>query len=198
MARERRTPDFTRRRSAALAVAALVVVLLVALLVSLIGGDDDSRQTTPGRPLASTPRTARTVAVPTVGIRIGVPRGWTSSKDRYGVTLRSDDRSVAVSAASPPGTTSAARALTDAVRAIKREYTGVRAVRTAGGHVAGRPTSSVVVAARSRRGTRLRILVATAQGRGRAWVVEFFAVEGGRPARLVEGQVALRTLKLSG
>jgi hypothetical protein len=105
---------------------------------------------------------------------------------------------VLISVTSPPETRSARRALRESLLAIRGGYRRVRVVSGAGRRIAGKRTESVVLSARNRRGVRLRIIAAAAQGRRRAWLVHVFAAEGARARRLAQGQVALQTLRLRG
>ena len=114
------------------------------------------------------------------------------------MVLRSPDRTVLISVTSPTETRRARTALREALLAIRGGYRRVRVVSGGGLRIAGKRTDSVVLSALNRRGVRLRILAAAAQGRRRAWLVHVFAARGARTARLVQGQVALRTLRLRG
>jgi hypothetical protein len=176
--------------------AGVLVVLAVLALVLSGGGDDEPEQN--ATPPAAVPRLARQITVRKVGIRVGRPRGWSTSRDRRGVRLRSADRSTLVAITAPAGARDDARVLKAALRAVRRGYRDVRIISSSTTTVGGRPAASAVVSARNRKGTRLSILAAGAQGRRRAWLVEVFAAAGGSTSRLVEGQVALRSLRLSG
>ena len=103
---------------------------------------------------------------------------------------------MAVSA--PPHARRAARLLRTALGAIRRHYQDVEVSGTARLRLDGRPARSRILRARNPRGTTLRVLVAAAQGRRRAWLVEVFSAEPPSPRRLLETQVALRSLRLSG
>jgi hypothetical protein len=98
----------------------------------------------------------------------------------------------------PPDAHRGARLLRAAVGVISRHYEDVEISGGEGGRFGGRPSRSRVLRARNRRGTRLRVLVAAAQGRRRAWLIEVFSAEPPRPRRLLETQAALSSLRLSG
>jgi len=111
--------------------------------------------------------------------------------------MRSPDSAMAIAVVAPPQAPGNARLLRSAASELRRRYRVERAGPGDGRKLAGLPTSSIVVTARSRR-TRLRVLVAAVQGRRRAWLVEVFFSAGAPTARLAEGQVALNSLRLRG
>lgn len=111
--------------------------------------------------------------------------------------MRSPDRASALAVVAPPRALGNARLLRSAAKDLRRRYRVERAGPGDGKRLAGLPTVSVVVTARSRR-TRVRVLLAAVQGRRRAWLVEVFASAGAPAARLAEAQVALNSLRLRG
>ncbi len=111
--------------------------------------------------------------------------------------MRAPDRSMGIAVVAPPRAVGNARLLRSAARELRRRYRVERAGPGPERELAGRPTASIVVIARSRR-TRLNVLAAAVQGRRRAWLVEVFTSAGAPAARLAEGQVALNSLRLRG
>lgn len=184
----------TRRRSSAIAV---VVLLAGVGIGGLTGGESDPDP--PAPPMPAAPRGGAQVALEQIGAALKRPPGWSLSRGARELVFRSRDRAAVLSISSPPqGPSTAAALLKSALRAIRRSYSDVTARPGDGRRVAGLPTSGVVVSARNRRGVRVRVLVAAAQGRRRAWLVQVFATGGSSTARLVEAQVALRSLRLEG
>jgi len=121
------------------------------------------------------------------------------SRTESALVFRSRDRSAVLSIFSPSRAPRGAAAVLQAgLREIRSSYTDIEARPGDGRRVAGLPTSAVVISARNRRGVPVRILVAAAQGRRRAWLVQVFTAAEGSTARLVEAQVALGSLMLEG
>jgi len=171
------------------------VLLVGAAAVALATGPgDDSEEPAPPPP---PPTAGRTTSVPAAGIAVRVPRGWSASRSRRSVVLRGPGRSAAITVVAPPGGRGNAPVLRSALDELRRRYRVQRAGPGDGRRLAGLPTASAVVSARSRR-ARIKVLVAAVQGRRRSWLVEVFAAEGAPAARLVEGQVALGSLRLRG
>lgn len=176
-----------------------MVVLLVAIgVAALAGGKSDEDSDAAQAPLPPPPRAGEEVVYEEIGVRVNRPPGWTVSRGGRTLAFRSLDRTAALSISSPPGRRSSAQVLRSALREIRDSYTDVTARPSDGRRVSGLPTSGVVVSARNRRGVPVRILVAAAQGRRRAWLVQVAAASDGSTARLVEAQVALGSLTLRG
>jgi hypothetical protein len=182
-----------KRRAVLMAVIGLIVAVPVTLAIR--GGDEEDASPSP--PAPELPEVGPVAFDRDLGVRLRVPRGWKRSREQGAITYRSADRSVLV-AISSPGPAADARAIqAQAVAAIKREFRGARVLdRTDRPKVGGRPASSAVLRGRRPNGGDLiRVLVATAKGRKRAYLVEVFAR---RSAALVEAQALLNNLRLRG
>ena len=174
------------------------MLLVGAAAVALVSGSEGGAGREPGAP-PPPPRAGRTASVPAVGISARPPLGWSASRSSRALTMRSPGRAMAIAVVAPRGATGSARLLRSAASELRRRYRVERAGPGDGQKLAGLPTSSIVVTARSRRTrVRLRVLVAAVQGRRRAWLVEVFFSAGAPTARLAEGQVALNSLRLRG
>jgi hypothetical protein len=186
-----------RHRAAAIAAVALLALIVIAILAS--GSDDEEpEQARPEPPSLAVPESDEAVTVRGTGISVQPPRGWATRRTRRSIQMRSPDRTTLVVVSAPPRARRPATLLRGALAEIRARYRDVSIGGTAGSRLGRRPGISRVVSARNRRGTRLRVLVAAARGRRRAWLAEVFSAEGAPQRRLVEGQVALRSLRLSG
>jgi hypothetical protein len=168
---------------------------VLAIVFFVVGSSDDSTNSSKVPP---PPKAVGSASLPAVGIRLRRTRGWSVSRSRRRVELRSKDRTVAISVSSPAGARSAAAVLREAVAETRQAYGQVRVQRTGSRRLGGKRARTAVLSVRNRRKVPLRILDAAAQGRRRAWLVEVLAVANAPAARLVQGQVILGSLKLSG
>ncbi len=88
--------------------------------------------------------------------------------------------------------------LKPAVDTIRKAYTSVSVKHALGSTLGGVPARSVVLYARNKRGVPIRILVAAAQGRHTAWVLEAFTAQKAPQRALVEAQQIILSLHLAG
>jgi hypothetical protein len=177
-----------------------VGVLLVAVgVAAFAGGKSDRDSPQPSALSAPPPQGGKEVVHRETGVTLDRPPGWSVSRTESALVFRSRDRSAVLSIFSPSrAPRGAAAVLQSGLREIRSSYSDIEARPGDGRRVAGLPTSAVVVSARNRRGVPVRILVAAAQGRRRAWLVQVFTGAEGSTARLVEAQVALGSLMLEG
>jgi hypothetical protein len=186
-----------RRRAVLMAAIALIVA--VPLTIALRGGEDE-----PGTaPEAAALATSRLEIQrkPRLDVALRVPDGWTR-KQRAGsaIAYRSKDRSVLVAISSPGPVDDAGSIHEAAVSGIKGQYRAVDVVKASTrSRLGGQPARTAAIAARNPK-TRdpVRILVATAKGRKRAYLVEVFAAGSDPTAAHVEAQVVLAGLRLQG
>ena len=173
----------------------LAVALLVAIPVTVLvrGGDDD-------RPPEAEVAPALNPAVKDKQLDVGyqVPEGWTQSKEASAIKLRSRDRSTLIAIASPAPASKANQVLDDALASVRSSYRKVDVRPGSGRQVGGLDAKGAVVAAQTPDGDALRILIAVAEGKRRAYLVELFTAANLDPERLREAQVALNSLRLEG
>lgn len=189
-----------RRRSALIGGAVLAVLLIVGIVVAVSGGSDGggATATTPA-PAQAPPAAGRRVTNGRLGASIRLPAGWRSQVSRAAIALRSGDRSTAIAVSRPGGAGRSAALLQAGVRDTRNGLRDATVEAGNGRQVAGLPTVSAVVRGTNARGSRVSVLVAAAQGRRRAWLVEVLSAADRRGGSgLVEAQVALGTLRLSG
>ncbi len=182
-----------KRRAVLMAIVGLVIAIPVTIIVR--GGGDEEEA-----PAASEPDLPEVGAVQfdrDLGVELRLPSGWKRKREGDAVTFQSRDRTVLI-AVSTPGPKDDVAAIQDAaLAAVKSEYRAVEVVDSSEKRkLGGRPAQVVVISARHPKDRApLRILVATAKGERRAYLVEVFASgsEG-----LVEAQVVLNNLSLEG
>jgi hypothetical protein len=184
----------------AVLMAAIGLIVAIPLTIALSGGDDDSEPALePTAP--ATPAFGEAERDRRLGVELRIPDGWSRSK-RAGdaIAYRSKDRSVLVAISAPGPAGDADSIQNAAMSAIKDQYRAVDVVKVSSRRrLGGRPARTAAIAARNPR-TRepVRILVSTAKGRKRAYLVEVFAAGSDPTAAQVEAQVVLETLRLQG
>jgi hypothetical protein len=161
-------------------------------------GDEEPAPETSGQAAIPPPRTADRLVARRAGISIEKPRGWMGRHTRRTVRLRSSDGTTLVVVSAPPGARLSRRLLRTAVAVFRRRYENVRVGGTASRRLGGYPALGRLLSARNRRGVHLQTMLAAVQGRRRAWLVQVFTAEGSPPSQVLESQVALRSLRLSG
>lgn len=176
-----------------MAIVGLVVAIPVTLAIQ--GGDDSSDAPAPPEP--DLPELGPVTVDRDLGVALRLPAGWESGRKQGAVTYRSADRSVLIAISSPGPAEDSDAIQKEAVAAVEREYRQAEVLdRTSKPKLGDQPASSAVLSARRPEGGgALRILVATAKGEKRAYLVEVFA--GGSSA-LVEAQALLNNLRLGG
>jgi hypothetical protein len=182
-----------RRRVLLMAVVALVVAIPATILIR--GGDDDGDAEAP---LATAPPLNPAVANKGLDVTYQVPEGWKESKKAKAIQLQSKDRSVLIAIAAPAAASEAGPLLDDTLAAIRSGYKNVEASPGSGKQVGGLDAKGAVISAKTRDGNELRIVVAVAKGKKRAYLVEVFSAANAPVERVREAQVALNSLRLEG
>lgn len=182
-----------RRRVLLMAVVALVVAIPATILIR--GGDDDGDAEAP---LATAPSLNPAVANKGLDVTYQVPEGWKESKKAKAIQLQSKDRSVLIAIAAPAAASEAGPLLDDTLAAIRSGYKNVEASPGSGKQVGGLDAKGAVISAKTRDGNELRIVVAVAKGKKRAYLVEVFSAANAPVERVREAQVALNSLRLEG
>jgi hypothetical protein len=178
------------------ALLMLIVALLVAIPVTILirgGGDEES-----AAPTLAAPALNPGVKSRALDVSYQVPEGWKESKKAKAIQLRSNDRSVLIAIASPAPASKSGPLLDDTLASIRSGYRDVRIQPGSGRQVGGLDAKGAVVAAKTRDGNELRIVVAVAEGKKRAYLVEVFTAVSADPERLREAQVALNSVRLEG
>jgi hypothetical protein len=189
-----------KRRAALMAVVGLIVA--VPLTIALGAGDDEDPDPASLAAEPATPMLGQLERNRRLGVRLRLPDDWKRKQRKAGgaVAYRSGDGTVLVAISAPGPADDADSIQKAAVGAIKDQYRAVDVVDTTSRSRLGRrPAETAAIAARNPK-TRdpVRILVSTAKGRKRAYLVEVFAAGADPNAALVEAQVVLNDLRLQG
>jgi hypothetical protein len=182
-----------RRRVLLMAVVALLVAIPATILIR--GGDDDGDGETP---VAAAPALNPAVGNKSLDVTYQVPEGWKESKKAKAIQLQSEDRSVLIAIAAPAAAPRAGRLLNDTLASIRSGYKNVEVRPGSGKQVGGLNSKGAVIAAKTPDGNELRIVVAVAKGKKRAYLVEVFTAANAPVERVREAQVALNSLALEG
>ncbi len=176
-----------------------IVGLLVAVPVTLLtaGGEDAALEPATVPTASAPPPLGEGARDRGLRVRYRVPKGWRESRRASAIRLRSRDRTAEIVIAAPAPAARAGRLLEDTLAAIRRSYDAVQVNPGSGREIGGLRARGAVISARSE-ATPLRILVAVAKGRKRAYLVEVFTAEDAPGERLREAQVALNSLRLGG
>jgi hypothetical protein len=187
------------RRVVLMAVVGLLVAIPVTLIVR--GGDHDSDGGgSSAVTAAEVPEVGETRVDRKLGVALRLPEGWKRSMEKGAVSFRSGDGSALI-AISAPGPEEDAKAIhSAAVGAIDRKYRAVEVMsRDDQAKLGQRPAELTAISARQPKDRApLRILVATARGKKRAYLVEVFAAGKDPSAALVEAQVLINNLRIKG
>jgi hypothetical protein len=183
-----------RRRLVLMAVVGLVVAIPVTLLVRSADDDDggggaaDSAEQLPLQKASSDKGLA---------ITYSAPKGWKSKREGDVLTLQSRDGTVRVGIAAPAAARAADRVLDDALAGLRASYDSVEVNPGSGRMIGGLEAKGAVVSARSDK-VDIRILVAVAAGRKRAYLIELFTSEAAAGKPVTQAQQLLNSLRLKG
>lgn len=182
------------------ALGALAPAVVIALIIVITaGGSSHAPKRVRLPPPAPLPALPLAFANGGIGLSGRLPSDWTALRGPGFVRLASKDgrATLAVVARSvAPGTRP--RLLGPAVDLIRKSYRSVTVKHALGTSLSALPARSVVIYARNQRGVPIRILVAAAQGRSTAWVLEAFTAQHASQHDLVEAQQIVIALHLSG
>jgi hypothetical protein len=182
-----------RRRVLLMAVVALVIAIPATILIR--AGDDDGDAEAP---VATAPPLNAAVANKGLDVTYQVPEGWEESKKAKAIQLQSKDRSVLIAIAAPASASKAGPLLDDTLASIRSGYKNVEVRPGSGKQVGGLDAKGAVISAKTPDGNELRIVIAVAKGKKRAYLVEVFTAANAAPERVREAQVALNSLRLEG
>jgi hypothetical protein len=184
-----------KRRALLMAVVGVLVAIPLTLLLR---GDDDGD----AAPAAAT----TPLAEPQLGggqrdsgleLDYRIPEGWSEHKKESAIRLASADHAVQIVIAAPADASQAPGVLDDALSAIRSGYDDVEISRGSGKEIGGLEAKGAVVHATTP-DVGLRILVAVAAGKQRAYLVEVFTADDVNADDLGSAQAALNSLRLNG
>jgi len=182
-----------KRRIALMAVVALVVAVPVTLIVR-------DRDEGSGSPAADAPELRSTKLYRDLGVKLALPRGWREKRGEGVLGLRRTDGGARIAISSPGPAGDADRLHDETVAELRgsyRDFDVLRRIdRTEVGGLRGRATA--IAAAARKGGAPVRLLVSTARGKKRAYLLVIVVSGSDRGRSLVEAQAIVNELKLVG
>lgn len=130
-----------------------------------------------------------------VGVR---PARWRLERSPRAVRVRSPDRAGLVAVSATPSPVSASALMASTLAAVRRSYRGARLSARRRTRVGGLAGTAVGGRAANSRGVRLDLLLATAGGRRRTYLLQVFVARAAAGRRLAEAQDVVNSLELSG
>lgn len=178
-------------------IAVLVLAAMAGTAVLVLGGRSEKgeTQTTPPAPGAAAGTFFRARALAVEGIR---PPGWRLARSRRAVRLTSPERAGIVAVSAAPRSVGARALMTSTLAALERSYRKVRLSRRRRAQLGGRAGIAVSGSATNSRGVRLDLLVSTAKGRRRTYLLQVFVARAAAGLRLRQAQALVNSLELSG
>ncbi len=148
----------------------------------------------PPRP-ARLPALTETYVNRAMGASGALPHGWSAVRSTGLLRLAGPGGHAVIVIAAVPGRKTASL-LETSLAAIRRTYHATTVKPGPGTRLGGLPAASVVVYGENAHHVPVRILLAVAQARRRAYVVEAFTARSATRTELVETQEAINTLRL--
>lgn len=202
MTPETRTPAAQRPASVrrgsprfAAGLFAAGVLITAGLLALTSGGGSPAKPPFRPPPPAKLPKLSEQFYDRSLGITGLATRRWVVGGLGPFLHLVSTDRKAVIAIGSPGPARTAHGALHVGIAAIRRAYRNVTLNQAAGSTLGGRPARSVVMYGTNAGGTRLRILLATAEGRRLAYVMQVFTASNAPLRVLEEAQQIITTLR---
>lgn len=174
-------------------ILAAIVVPGYLLANRHLGGGDDPVQSELERKVAGL---TESLEDPKTGISARWPEAWEQQKRDGAFVFRSPDRRLAISISTPAPARDADDLRKGVISTIEEEYRKATVRHGKGRTIGGLPAKGAVIEARRRSGDRLRILVAVAKGRKRAYLLEVLTAPETRSDTLVDGQLILSSVQL--
>lgn len=169
-------------------------VVITAALIALTGGGG-SKPGTPTRPVAKLPTLTEQFNDRLLGVTGLATREWVVGGVGPLLHITSIDRKAVIAITAPGAARTAHGALHVAIAAVRKAYKHVTLKQAPGSTLGGRPARSVVMYGNNFRGTRIRILLATAAGTKLAYVVQVFTAPDTPLRILEESQQIIATLR---
>jgi len=179
-------------------IAVMVAAVMAVTAVLVLGRDGERRASDEDRAARRGPPSVVLFRSPRLGVVGARPRSWHLGRLRSAIRLRSPDRSSLVAIAAAPPRITPRRLLSSTLQALDRSYSRVRISRSRSalvGNLRGRALRAFGV---NSRGVRLDVLVATAKGRRRTYLLQVFTSRGAPRRRVAQGQTIVTSLELRG
>jgi predicted Zn-dependent protease len=175
-------------------MAGLGLLIAVPVTIAVRGGADADE---PAPTVPELPEVGGVEFDRDLGVELRLPNGWERKREKEAVVFESPDGTTLIAISTPGPAEHVSQIQTAAIDSIKSRYRAVEVgERIKKQRLGGRPAQVAAISARHpKKRAPLRILVATAKGEKRAYLVEIFA--SGASA-LVDAQVLLNNLALEG
>jgi hypothetical protein len=188
-------PASVRRGSLGFAAGLFVAgVLIAGGVVALTSGGGTASKPPPP---AKLPTLTQRFNDKSLGVTGLITRRWVVGGIGPILHLVSVDRKAVIAIGAPGAARTAHGALHAAIATIRKVYKQVTLNQALGSTLGGRPARSVVMYGTNPRGARLRILVATAEGRKLAYVMQVFTASNAPLRTLEEAQQIIATLRFN-
>ncbi len=173
------------------------MVILAIVLITTGGSTHHPSRALPAP--AALPPLVQSFASSAIGASGRLPGGWTAVRGPGFLRLASRDRTSQIALVSQPSSPGKKLPLLrSALASIRKAYGAVTVKHGRGTSLGGLPARSVVLYTRNKAGVPIRILVAAAQGRRLAYVLEAFNAQRAPERDLVETQQIVIALRLAG
>ena len=176
-------------------ISALVLAVMAGTAVLLLDRRSDDERTGARSPdVQPTGTVFRSRALGAAGIR---PPGWRLKRSGRALRLTSPERAAIVAISGAPLSVGARALMSSTLAAVGRSYGNRRLSRRRRAELGGHAGIAVSGSATNSRGVRLDLLISTAKGRRRTYLLQVFVARTAR-LRLVEAQGLVESLEFSG
>jgi hypothetical protein len=187
-----------KRRAVLMAVVGLMVAVPVTVLLREGDGQDEPESAL--EPIdAQIPEVGRVRSVDELGVKLRRPRGWSEKNRGEVVELSSADRAVRVAISAPGPAADADQIHGEVLAGLRSTYGGFevlgREENQKLGELKSRVTSVSATVPEGKGGGDQRILVSTAPGDKRAYVVVLFTPAEGAESSILEAQALINELR---
>jgi hypothetical protein len=173
------------------------VAALIGGIVLLIAGGDDSDSNKPSQDQVKQLQDQvlkRTVVDAGAGISVRLPKDWVDTKQNNVISLRSHDRCVAMTLASPDNAPGATRLLDESLTLLRHSYEGVQTRPVSSADVGGIPTKTYTVFGHQGK-TQVRILLSAGKGKSRSYLTEVVLSNPSCQGALQRAQIVLGSIQ---
>ncbi len=174
-----------------------MVALIGGLVLLVTGGGDDSASKSPSPVQVKQLQNQvlkRTVVDSRAGISIRLPKDWVDTKGNNVISVRSHDRCVAMTLASPDHAPGPARLIDDSLTVLRHSYRGVKAQPVSHADVGGIPTRTYTVFGHDGK-TAVRILLSAGKGHSRSYLTEVVLSSASCQGALQRAQIVLGSIQ---
>ncbi len=173
------------------------MVILAIILITAGGSGRPTARALP--PPAKLPPLVQSFASSAIGVTGQLPMGWTAVRGPGFVRLASRDHTSQIALVSQPSVPGKKLPLLrSALASIHKAYGAIKVKHGRGTTLGGLPARSVVLYTRNKAGIPIRVLVAAAQGKHLAYILEAFNAQRAPLRDLVETQQIVIALRLAG